>query len=101
MAEWKTTRIISRDSVRNMCIHYGLYTKGNCEEYEYLLNNLCERKHPSIEDYEEIVEDILAHSDVQNLTETYGETREELEESFMYKLINDCSYIYIERIEGR
>lgn len=101
MAEWKTTRIISRDSVRSMCIHYGLYTKGNCEEYEHLLNNLCERKHPSIEDYEEIVEDILAHSDVQNLTETYGETREELEESFMYKLINDCSYIYIERIEGR
>ena len=101
MTKWKVTRIIRSSDVRNMCIHYGLYTKGDCEEYKHLLNDLCERKSPSIEDYDEILNDIISHSDLNELIETYGGTKEELMESFMYKLVNDCSYIFVERIEGR
>lgn len=95
--EWKTTRVIRHNKVRQMCIELNLYTKGDNASYKHMLYVLCVRKNADIDHYEDIVKDILDHSDWQKVAEKYGEDYNGLMEILMSKIINDCSYIIVER----
>ena len=95
--EWKTTRIIRHNRVRQMCINLDLYTKGDNSKYEHMLYVLCSRIDADIEHYEKIAQDILDHSDWQKVAEKYGEDYNGLMELLLSELINECSYIIVER----
>lgn len=61
----KIRRIILMDDVRSMCIRYGFYTKGNCEDYDSMLN-LC-NGHVSDDVLEQTAIDIIEHSSKDSL----------------------------------
>ena len=96
MRNWKATRLILKDKVREMCMEFDLYTYGDNEEYLYMLNELCNQSSPILEDYERIAENILSHSNIEQLKGKYGIDYDELLESIMNRLVNDCSYLKIE-----
>lgn len=60
---YKEVRRISADSIRNLCITKNWYTRGNTEEYSYLLYEMAERKdNITTDDIVEIAQDIIEHS---------------------------------------
>ena len=84
-------RRIDWDAVRSYCIKKNLYTKGNNEQYEYLLFTLCDDlRNCDTELLELIANDIVNHSDVERIMDEYGCTRFELLCSTMSDLANDC-----------
>ena len=98
MSNFKATRIIRSDKVRQMCINYNLYTCGNSEEYTNMLIKLCGVYSPLMDDYETIAVDILSHSRWEDLAGEYNVTYDELMEIIISKLINECSHILIEKL---
>lgn len=54
-------------SVRQTCIKHDLYTCGDNEDYEHMLNWV-ERLYPNTENLYFIAEDIQKHSDDQTIT---------------------------------
>lgn len=81
----KETRKISMHNVRNECIKYNWYTKGNCDEYDYMLTFAKYLENVTTDDLETIATDIKIHS----------ETDYEIE-SIMFVLANDCCTTFIE-----
>lgn len=65
--EIKTTRKWSLGSVREACIKNNLYTCGDCEEYDHMLNWV-ERLYPSTENMYFIANDIVEHSEGQTIS---------------------------------
>lgn len=98
MSNFKATRIIRSDKVRQMCINYNLYTCGNSEQYTHMLNTLCGVYSPLLDDYETIAADILSHSRWEDLAGEYNETYDGLMEIIISKIINECSYMLIEKL---
>ena len=89
-------RKIDNMKVRVMCINENYYTGGNCEQYENLLYNLCEKEEITLEDIKEIALDILDHSDWRKKKDEYGCSFDELQTIVMENLINECCRTFIE-----
>lgn len=61
---YREVRKIHADSLRNLCIEKHWYTRGDCEAYKHLLNDLAESKENiTTDDIVEIVQDIIEHSE--------------------------------------
>ena len=100
--KYKEVRIIRSDSVRNMCIKEGYYTRGTNQEYCNLLCEMCDYNgSASLEDLEKIATDILEHSDWEKIAEEYGASYDELVRMVMADLLNECCYTIIEATEER
>lgn len=65
--EIKITRKWSLMSVRAACIKNDLYTCGDCEEYDHMLNWV-ERLYPNTENIYFIAKDIVEHSEDQTIS---------------------------------
>lgn len=99
MARYREFRKIDSDMVRSMCIRESYYTRGDVDAYTHLLVGLCDfKKEITMDDLEEITEDILEHSDVNSFCGRYGCSEEELFQSTLWKLINECCKTFVERI---
>lgn len=74
----KLVRFIDSDKVRQLCIDWGFYTRGDCRSYDHLLNDLCSDsghyKEVSDSDIEDIARDITDHSDRKAFEETTENT---------------------------
>lgn len=97
MARYKEVRRVDSDKVRSLCIKESYYTRGTCTEYTHLLNDLCD-KEVTLDELEEIAEDIMNHSDTESYCEQYGGSEEEMVENLLYELINECCVVTVERI---
>lgn len=97
MARYKEVRNIYSDKVRSLCIKESYYTRGTCEQYMHLLNDLCD-KEGAMDELEEIAEDIVKHSDTESHCEQYGGSEEEMIENLLFELINECCVVTVERI---
>ena len=87
MARYREFRKIYSDMVRSMCIRESYYTRGGVDAYTHLLVNLCDfEKEVTMDDLEEIAEDILEHSDVNSFCGQYGCSEEELFQSTLWKI---------------
>ena len=56
-------RYISSMEVRNLCIKNNWYTCGDNEQYDYLLNTLCDKENITTQDMIIIATDIKTHSE--------------------------------------
>jgi hypothetical protein len=67
MSKYSETRTLGADKLREACIRHNLYTRGTNEEYENLFARLTNEHGSRVEmttdKLEEIMEDIMAHSD--------------------------------------
>lgn len=96
MARYREYRRIDSDAVRSMCIRDSYYTEGDVKAYKNLLGNLCDwEKEITMDDLEEITEDILKHSDVDRFCDQYGCSEEELFKSTLWKILNECCKIFL------
>jgi len=59
----KEMRYISSMEVRNLCIKNNWYTCGDNEQYDYLLNTLCDKENITTQDMIIIATDIKTHSE--------------------------------------
>ena len=74
MSKYKEVRRLSASTLRALCIREDWYTRGDNDEYDYLLNDLAGRKpHLDTADIIAIAEDIAAHSDLSE-----GQTIEDI-----------------------
>ena len=92
----KTTRYISSDKVRALCIKQDYCTDCDCEQYGILLNG-CQGV-ATDSDILRVAQMIMRYSDVERLTREYGCDELELLESICFDIINDCTYTTIELI---
>lgn len=90
----KTTRYMTSDKVRTLCIVRGYCTKSDVEEYVNLLQT-CQGA-VSDDDVLRIAELIMSYSDVKKLACDNGCDETELLESICFNLINECTYTTIE-----
>lgn len=99
MAKYREYRRIYGYKVRELCIQDNLYTEGTNEEYSHLLITLCkDDADQTLDSLEVIAEDIIKHSDLENLLNRFGCDKEELQKSIMWELINECCITYLERV---
>lgn len=90
----KTTRINS-DKVRHTCINQNWYTIGTCEEYENLLNNLCDKDNATDEEVMTVVYDIAKHTNLDRICREYGTGEAEVIENIAFYIYNDCLTTFI------
>lgn len=57
----KEIRMMTRESLRQLCMNNGWYTKGDCNAYENLMQRT-EQENLTTEDIVEMAEDIAKHS---------------------------------------
>ena len=81
----KEIRKISMYNVRKECIKYNWYTKGDCDEYDYMLTFTKCLENVTTDDLETIATNIKINS----------ETDYEIKE-IMFVLANDCCTTFIE-----
>lgn len=60
----KEIRMMTRESLRQLCMNNGWYTKGDCNEYENLMQRT-EQENLTTEDIVEMAKDIAKHSDTE------------------------------------
>ena len=58
-------RYLSSMEVRNLCIKHDWYTCGDNEQYDYLLNILCDKRNITTQDMVIIATDIKTHSETE------------------------------------
>ncbi len=63
----KANRFWDMESVRGACVKNNLYTCGDCEEYDHMLN-LVKMFKPTTKNLYVIAEDIWVHSDGQTIS---------------------------------
>ena len=92
----KTTRYITSDKVRALCIRNNYCTNCDCKQYGVLLNSC--KGVVTDADILRIGELIMHYSDVEKLMRESGCDELELLESICFNIINDCTYTTIELI---
>lgn len=82
------TRTITRERVKQACVAHVLYTAGNTEEYEHMLNQVyklsCKDETVTTKDLETIAFDVVKHSHDYNMQE------------IMFILVNECCITLID-----
>lgn len=86
---------INGDKVRATCIKQNWYTMGTCEEYENLLNNLCDKDTATDEDIMAVVYDIAEHTNLDKLCREYGTGETDVVENIAFYIYNDCLTTFI------
>lgn len=76
----KVKRVWKASDVRDLCIKYNYYTRGECNEYINLLDIMYQE--PTPERVVEVAEDIVDHSDLSR----YGQSRKENIESVCFQI---------------
>ena len=94
MVEWKVTRLITVEGIRNVCIAMNYYTAGTVEEYERLFDYVREHKVLTEEVAEHIAVDIFEHSAIEKLMTVYGVDEKELFSGILFD-IYESSYTNI------
>lgn len=84
--EFTTTRCLSRDDLRMLCIQQGYYTQGNNREYDRMLDKTKFEITDSV--IISIAEDIYRHSDIDRIMDEYGCDEIEVMESIVFNIIN-------------
>jgi len=95
--EMTVKKWISRDKVREMCIRYNYYTRGDCRAYDVMLATA---KNLDPEDYVgllTVANDIYNHSSIQDDAEY---SRKDMIEGLVYGLLTECVEMYVEVEEG-
>ena len=88
-----TERYLDTDKVRQTCIDYAFYTKGNCEAYGKMFDLVRVADANNTEDIYRIAKDIYDHS---NLCPDEEYTEKQLIAGIMYNLYNECTYTLVE-----
>ena len=90
----KTTRYMTSEKVRLMCIENEYCTDCDNEQYGNLLSN-CQS---AVEDNDilRIAKQIMEYSNTDTLMNQYGCNENELLESICFNLINSCTYTTVE-----
>lgn len=70
--KYREIRLITQQSVRNMCVRNGLYTCGSGEDYKKMLLKAAAKYMVKLDDLAAIAEDIAAHSDGYSAVEVLG-----------------------------
>lgn len=88
---------VNSNKVREMCIRYDYYTRGDCRAYEKMLKAADET---SIEDHEglkKIAVDIYDHSKMQDDVEN---SKKDYVEGIIYDILKSCTDMYVDLEEG-
>lgn len=86
----KIIRRWTSEDVRNFCIEHGYYTKGNCAQYDAMLDMVRAEKSPSDDTVIAIAEDIVNHSNYEELCEIYGCDYNALVDNTVFGLFNEA-----------
>lgn len=98
MARYREIRKIDKTKVRYMCIRENYYTRGNETDYSHLLGDLCNFcRDLTMDDLEEIVADILNHSDVDGICDRDGCTKDEIFGAVLWEIINECCTVLVKK----
>lgn len=90
----KLTRILDADKVRDMCIRYRHYTRGDNEAYSKMLLFADKVDADNTEDMYKVAKDIYEHSTIAETDTDY--TEDELVAGIMYGLYNECTYTLVD-----
>lgn len=87
-----TKRTIWSSDLRNACIKYKWYTRGNCQSYEKFLG-MCQDPHTELTDelLTDLVLDVESHSDFEEFTAINNLSRNELLEWIAYIIANEVA----------
>lgn len=88
----KAERFLDADKVRDMCIRYRYYTRGDCEAYEKMFDKVREADADKPEDVYKVATDIYDHSNIRP-DEDY--TENDLVAGIMSGLYNECTYTLV------
>ena len=90
----KTTRYMTSEKVRALCIKQNYCT--NCNNYQY--GNLLGMCQAAVNDNDvlRIAEQIMEYSDTETLMKQACCTKTELLTAICYNLLNDCTYTIVE-----
>ena len=88
-----TKRYLDTDKIRETCIDYNFYTRGDCEAYERMFDLAREADADKPEDMYRVAKDIYDHSNLR-LDEEY--TENQLVAGIMFNLYNECTYTLVE-----
>lgn len=89
-------RWVESDKVRQMCIKYQYYTRGDVTAYSNMLR-MADEAEDSIEAIKQIAIDIYDHSDVQDERDY---TPAEYVANIMGEILRECMNLYVELDEG-
>lgn len=90
----KTTRYMTSEKVRTMCIKADYCTSCDNEQYSALLNS-CQTA-VNDNDVLRIAQLIMKYSNTEKLMSEYSCNETELLESICFNLLNDCTYTTVE-----
>ena len=86
---------INKYKVRNLCIEQGYYTRGNNEQYDHLLFNLCDTKEATFRDVKEIALNIFEHSNKDKLASKYDCSWNDVVNTIYEFILNECCYMNV------
>lgn len=98
----RVRRWLDSSKVREMCIRYNYYTRGDCRAYERMLANARDiDPDTDIDGYKQIAIDIIDHSDMASddisaYDYFYGDGYKNNIEGVMFALLSECTDMYVE-----
>ena len=98
MVSYQRMEQLSIQKVRKMCVDYNLYTCGNCAEYDEMFA-MCKQYKGDIDTLARIAENIVDHSDEEELSD-YGYEKFEDQVGFVMGLLaRECCWTSF-RVKG-
>ena len=89
-------RWLDSNKVRQMCINYGYYTRGDCKAYDHMLSTADMVDANDLPSVMQIAIDIYDHS---NMRDDREYAKKDWIEGLMYGLLKECVEMYVE-LEG-
>lgn len=81
----KTTKRITTDDLRNLCIEKDYYTCGDCEAYDELFDYVRDRDLTD-SDIIAIADNIYDHSDIDRIAMEYGSSKDGVFNSIYFEV---------------
>ena len=89
----KVMRWLDREKIREMCIRYNHYTRGDCRAYDKMLAMARNADADNLELVKKIAIDIYDHS---NMNSDGMFNKVDLIEGIMYGLLTECTYTFVD-----
>lgn len=89
----KVNRWLDSCKVRNMCIAYRYYTRGDCASYDKMLSTADNMNADDLDSVLTIAEDIYEHSTLKDDLEY---PRRDCLEGIMSQLLIECTDLYVD-----
>ena len=93
----KVVAWVNSDRVREMCIRYDYYTRGDCLAYNRMLNDANDMSTDDYEGLKRIVVDIYDHSKMQDDKEY---SKKDYVEGIISDILKSCTDMYVDLEEG-